>query len=211
MPNDIAVFTGENDVAATLYEKGKITVYRKSQGRWSELREKAFMLDKTQSMKALRIKMDEAIDFLGECKIFVALSVSGVPYFALEKAGFSAWEFEGRPAEFLDYVLEQEEEARAADTRRREISLVPLPVETDSGCYRISLREIQTNNTGFTSKQVLLPLLRKGGFYTLEVHCSHVPPWLEAELAAGSLAGVTEKVSHDEFWIIITPKCCHEF
>lgn len=210
MPNDIAVFTGENNMAANLYEKGKIIVYRKKQGEWAELREIEFMLDKTQGMRDLRAKMDEAVDFLADCRIFVARSLSGVPYFALEKAGFSVWEFEGRPMEFLDYILEQEEEARVAETRRREISLVPLPVETGNGCYKISLKEIQTNNTGFTSKQVLLPFLRKGGFYSLEVRCSHVPPWLEAELTAGSLAGVTEKISKDEFRITITKKCCHE-
>lgn len=210
MPKEIAVFVGDNSETATLYEEGKITVYQKSQGNWTELRQQDFVLDKGLGMKEMRAGMEEAIRFMDGCDVFVARTVVGVPYFALEKAGFSVWEFEGRPGEFLDYILEQEEEAQAAEAKRQAISLVPLPVETGNGCYKISLKDIQTNNTGFTSKQVLLPFLRKGGFYALEVLCGHVPPWLEAELAAGSMNSLIEKVSRDEVKITITKKCCHE-
>jgi len=210
MPDDIAVFVGENGETATLYENGKIVVYRKKQGQWSELREKEFGLDQSSGMKELRAKMDEAIGYLADCKIFVALSVAGVPYFALEKTGFSVWEFAGRPVEFLDYILEQEEAARAAEVNSHGNNVIPLPIETANGCYKISLKEIQANNTGVTSKQVLQPFLRKGGFYSLEVLCSHVPPWLEAELAAGSLAGEIARVSKDEVRVTIFKKTCHE-
>lgn len=210
MPKQIAVFVGDNNETATLYEQGKIIIYQKSQGKWTELRHKEFVLDKGLGMKELRAGMDEAIRFLDGCDIFVARTVVGVPYFALEKAGFSVWEFEGRPVEFLDYILEQEEEAQASEAKRQAVSLVPLPIDMGNGCYKISLKDIQTNNTGFTSKQVLQPFLRKGGFYALEVLCSHVPLWLEAELAAGSMNGVIEKISSEEVKVTITKKCCHE-
>lgn len=210
MPKQIAVFVDDGGETATLYEVGKLIVYQKSRGKWTGLWHKDFVLDKGLSMKELRAGMEEAVTFLDGCNIFVARTVVGVPYFVLEKAGFSVWEFAGRPEEFLDYILEQEEEAQAAETKRQAISLVPLPVETGNGCYKISLKDIQANNTGFTSKQVLQPFLRKGGFYSLEVLCGHVPPWLEAELAAGGINGVIERISSEEFKVTITKKCCHQ-
>ncbi|TLM97498.1 nitrogenase, partial [bacterium] len=194
----------------TLYEQGKIIVYQKNQGKWTELRQREFMLDKDLGMKELRAGMEEAIEFLAGCDTFVARSIAGVPYFSLEKAGFSVWEFEGRPAEFLDYVLEQEEEARAEEAEQQGSNVIPLPVEIGDGRYKISLKEIQANNSGVTSKQVLQPFLRKGRFYELEVLCGHVPPWLEAELAAGNMAGEVEKISQDEFKVTIYKKTCDQ-
>lgn len=210
MPKQIAVFVGDNGETTTLYEQGNLIVYQKNQGRWTELRQQEFVLDKSSGMKELRAGMDAAIEFLGECDTFVARSVVGVPYFSLEKAGFSVWEFEGRPVEFLDYILEQEEEARAAEAERQGNNVIPLPVEIGDGRFRISLKEIQANNSGFTSKQVLQPFLRKGRFYELEVLCGHVPPWLEAELAAGNMAGEVEKINRDEIKVTIYKKTCDQ-
>lgn len=208
MPYDIAVFLDEQGATGNLDEKGEIAVYQKNQGQWTELRVKEFVFDKSAGLQGLRNKMAEVLEFLGDCRVFVALTVTGVAYFSLEKAGCSLWEFEGRPAEFLDYILEQEETTRSADNKRQEISLVPLPVETGNGCYKISLKEIQASNGGFTSKQVLQPFLRKGGFYSLEVLCSHVPPWLEAEMAGGGLNGEITQISKNELKLTITRKCC---
>ncbi|MDA8213485.1 MAG: nitrogenase, partial [Clostridia bacterium] len=66
------------------------------------------------------------------------------------------------------------------------------------------------NNLGVTSKQVLLPFLRKGKFYSLEVICSHLPPWLEAELMSGNLTSSVAKISSNELRVIIAKKCCQE-
>lgn len=81
------------------------------------------------------------------------------------------------------------------------------PVAFADGRYQISLKEIQEGNTGITTKQALLPFIRKGEFYELEVLCSHVPPWLEAELAAGNLRKEKSMIGN-EIKITITKKCC---
>jgi len=210
MPKEIAVYLGENGETASLNEKGKIVVYRKNLGEWKVTREKDLGLGQKLGLKELRQKMDELIEFLAECKIIVGASVVGVPYFALEKADFSVWEFEGRPAEFLDYILDKEEEAQMQKENQQETNIIPFPVETANGCYKISLKEIQQNNSGITSKQVLMPFLRKGKFYSLEVLCNHVPPWLEAELMSSNLTGFTEKISHNEIKITIAKKTCNQ-
>lgn len=207
MPEDIAVYVGANGETASPYDQGKIVVYRNKRGRWSVLREKDFILNQSLGLKELRKKVAEALEFLDECRIFVGLSIAGVPYYELEKAGFSVWEFEGKPLEFLDYVLAEEEERYEQIKNRGKNNAVLVPVETSNGCYRISIKEIQENNAGITTKQALLPFLRKGGFYSLEIICNHVPPWLQAELMGGGYSGEIEKIGHKEVRIILSRSC----
>lgn len=206
MPVNIAVYVDGNGETASLYDKGKIVVYRKKRGGWSVLREKDFILDKSPGIKELRKKMAEALEFLNGCRVFVGLSITGVPYYELEKSGFSVWEFEGRPLEFLDYVLAEEEERHGQIKNKEKNNLMLAPVETLNGYYRISIKEIQENDTGITSKQVLLPFLRKGKFNSIEILCNHVPPWLQAELMGGGYSGEIEKIDQKEVRIILSRK-----
>lgn len=206
MLKDIAVIIGKNGETTSLYNKGRIVIYRKKQGWWNVLKEKDFALNEDLDMKDLRKKMAEAIEFLNGCKIIIGRSITGIPYFELEKCLFSVWEFQGKPEEILDHVLEKEEE-QEAERDKKDIQL--FPVEVSAGCYRISIKEIQESDTGITTKQVLLPFLREAAFQSMEVRCNHVPPWLEAEFATGNILGKTEKISNNEMKIIITRKYCN--
>jgi len=64
MVEDIGVYVGENGKTTTLYDKGKIIIYRKKHGAWIVLKEKEFVMNKTLNMKELRQKMAEVLDFL---------------------------------------------------------------------------------------------------------------------------------------------------
>ncbi len=208
MPRDIAVFVGKNGSTASLNEPGKLVVYRKKKGKWNALREKDFTLANCPGMQELRKKMGEALFFLNDCKIIVGSTIVGVPYFELEKSDFSIWEFEGKPVEILDYVLEREEDSETEKAGREGVKLQTVPVEVSPGCFRLSLKEFQESDTGITSKQALLPFLRKSNFYSLEVLCSHIPPWLEAEMISGNLTAEFSRVGPGEIKITITKKCC---
>ena len=213
MQKEIGIYINIQGETASLNEPGRIVVFQKKQGQWSITREQPFNLGKSVGLAGLRRKMEELISFLADCRIFVGFSIVGITYFSLEKAGFSIWEFHGKPEEFLDYIQEQEEliknEVKECDNPKND-QIIPLPVETSAGCYRISLKKIQENNTGVTSKQVLLPFLRQGKFYALEVICSHLPPWLEAELLQGNLTGAVEKIGPNELKVTIAKKGCQE-
>jgi len=137
----------------------------------------------------------------------VGSAISGVPYFELEKAGCSVWKFNGRPQEFLDYILAEEEINDLKATGPGGVS-VPEPEEVSEGCYQISIKDIQQNRHGLTSKQVLLSFLRKGVFYSLEVLCSHIPPWLHTEILSGGIKGKIERISCNEVKVLINKKCC---
>lgn len=201
MAREIAVFVNQQGRCASVLTPGKVVIYRKEAGDWQPGRELEFMLDQGRGMRELRLQIAELIAFLGNCTIFVAQSVIGVAYFELEKAQVTIWEFEGAPAEFLDHIL-AEEEARVEAV----LPAVAIPVceETAPGCFAISIKEIQENELGITSKQILLPLIGKKNFASLTILCNHVPPWLETELAVRGYAAVAEKLAAHTYRVTVT-------
>lgn len=199
MPREMAVFVNDNGETASIYHQGIIKIYQRKQGQWSLLKERDFYLGENNTIKDIRIKMKQVIDFLEECKTFVGLTVTGVPYFELEKARCSVWEYQGRPRDFLDDILRMEEEEQHQKQSQSFISILPQVIE--NGCYRVSIKEIQQNNYGLTSKQVLLPIINKGEYEKLEIICNHIPPWLETQFALGILSA---DISKDKDEITVT-------
>ncbi|UNC92659.1 Fe-only nitrogenase accessory AnfO family protein [Candidatus Contubernalis alkaliaceticus] len=210
MTREIAVYEDQSGVTASFEQDGKIVIYRKIKGAWKVLREKGLFGDKILSLKELRKRMDNITDFLGECRIFVGASIAGIPYFSLEKHGCNLWEIEGRPQDFLDLIIESEEEEKSRESERKLKDILPIPLEVFPGRYIISIKEIQEKDLGITSKQVLRPYLQKGRFYELEVTAGHVPPWLEGDLMVNDLNSRVDQVSENEIKITITKKTCDE-
>ena len=207
MALDIAVCVGKDGLTSSLYDAKAIVIYQKEEGNWNRISKKEISLDQQAGMAKLRQQMAGIGNFLGDCKIFIGKAVVGLPYFELEKMQCSIWEFEGNPLSLLDYVLEREE-AKLVEKQPVARSAIPVPVERENGDYYLSIKEIQENGSGITSKQVLMPVLGQGNFYSLEVLCNHVPPWLEVELKDGKLVGRVEKLSPTETHIYISKRGC---
>ncbi|WP_425061436.1 hypothetical protein SCACP_34360 [Sporomusa carbonis] len=206
----IAVHTGTKGESTVISDPGMIRIFRKRQGMWHIEREQAFQLVQDKGLREMRRQMAGLIEYLGECKVFVASTVTGVPYYELEKAGLSVWEYKGKPVEFLDYILEKEEEAAEQDTKTPAAVVIPTPEHLGNGFYKISIKEIQESESGITTKQVLMPFLRRGSYYQLEVLCNHVPPWLEAEAMTGNLCYESEKIAPGEVRLILRKQVCDE-
>lgn len=183
MPKEVAVHTGPQGNTVSIDHPGTVTVCRRIQGKWEPVRSQFFFLEKTKGLPYIRRSMEELIDFLGEAKVFVAAAIAGIPYYMLEKAGLTVWEFAGTPPGFLDQIANKEEELALAAPANKESPAGPR--DLGGGRYTVNLTEIQQNNSGITSKQVLQSFFRKGRFVELDVFCHHIPPWLEAELLQG--------------------------
>ncbi|MEG6587039.1 Fe-only nitrogenase accessory AnfO family protein [Dendrosporobacter sp. 1207_IL3150] len=198
MALSIAVLVGDDGRTISAYEPGWIIVFQKQQGVWNVIEEKNFDLEQSKGVRSMRQKIDENVEFIAaKSKVFVALNVNGIFYFELEKAGLSIWEFEGKPDEFLDYIINQEE---AAELAREQITPVevPRPKQTSPGEYTFSLKEIQENNSSITSKQALLPFVKAGTFTKLEISCNHIPLWLEAIALEGNYTCLKEQINSKE-------------
>ncbi len=104
---EIAVLVGQNGATAPIQESCTIQVYKHSCNTWEKCRSMPFCLQASQGLKAMRDYMQTVIGFLGECRTLVGCSVIGLPFFELEKAGFTIWEMDGSPADVLDIILER--------------------------------------------------------------------------------------------------------
>jgi Fe-only nitrogenase accessory protein AnfO len=208
MPHDIAVFLDKEGKTTCLTEQGRITVFTRKQGKWNLSREKEFTLQDVQGMTDFRVKMEELLEFLAECKILVGLKINGIPSVLLDKAKCKIWEYEGEPLEFLDTILKLEEEVLVCsndDTQDQAIEK-PFFIEISPGNYYVSVKEIQENNNRITTKQVLQPFMRQGQFHTLEIICNHVPQWLEGVVLTGSYAMQISKQEEDLVKVVLSKK-----
>jgi len=212
MTREIAVHTSFGGETAAINETGSIIVYRQHMGIWGIERQLAFTLAQDKGLREMRSQMAEVIRFLGSCKIFVASTITGVPYYELEKTGCSVWEFAGKPVDFLEYIVAREEEAELEQTTAAEKSVViPIPEHIGDGYYRISIKEVQEADAGVTTKQILMPFLRRGSFYQLEIICNHIPPWLELEaMTGGNLLYESEKIGPGEVKVMLRKRVCGE-
>ncbi|NLI91169.1 MAG: nitrogenase [Peptococcaceae bacterium] len=187
MPHEIAVFLDAEGKTTNLTGQGKVTVYARRMGKWHSSREMDFSLEDVQDMTDLRIRMQELLAFLLECRILAGSRINGIPAVILDQAKCRVWELEGKPAEFLDYILREEENLWIEINKKKEEMIeIPSFIEMSPGNYTVSVKEIQENNTSLTTKQILLPFLRQGNFSTLEIICNHIPQWIEGEAIANN-------------------------
>lgn len=179
MPYEVAVFLDQTGKTAGLTDQGKIAVFSRRLGKWYLAREREFTLSGVGGMDDLRSKMEELLAFLARCRIFVGSKINGIPMVVLNQANCRIREFQGEPCEFLDLLLLEEEITEHNNRLREKASEKPIISEISAGNYNVSIKEIQEGNSQITTKQALLPFLRQGNFYSLEIKCNHLPQWLE--------------------------------
>ena len=202
---EIAAILGTDGMSSSLTGSGTVAVFRRNKGVWSLDREMPFDATKSDSLAILRKKMVDVIGFLGECKIFVANQATGALYYELMKAGCSVFEVSGKPVDFLEEILleEEQEQAKMAAIRNEPI---PGPYERAPGDFFVSIKEIQGKTPGITSKQILLDFMREGMFKALEISCDHIPPWIEMESEQRGYMIESENIRPNEVKMIVRNK-----
>lgn len=199
---EIAAIVDANGYSGVLNEPGTVIVYRRSGGVWGIDRSMEVSLDLSNGLREMRRKMAGILQFLNGCTVFAARSAGGALYFELEKAGCSVWEISGKPADFLEIVLEDEEKERGA-AESRAATAMPAPEERTAGTFFISIREIQGKRPELTSKQILQQFVTDGNFKVLEIQCSHVPPWIEVEASKRGYILEAEKTGQNEVMVVL--------
>ena len=198
MAREIGAFVDETGRAAALSQPCSLRIFRRDRGQWRLNRSAPMNLAEASGLSDLRRRMAEIIAVFGECKTALAAAFQGAALHELEKAGIELWEVDGEPAALLDTILfEEEKAAQQAD----KSTALPFPVleNLGEGRYSLSIAEVQRSSGGLTSKQVLLPILQQGSFRELAIMCTHVPPWLEAEVNSRGWQLRTEKTGGSQF------------
>lgn len=208
----VAVVVDADNSISTLFDAKSIVIYSKRSGVWEEDKTIPVSLDKNSGMSLMRSSMMEIIASMDTCKIIAGKEISGIPYNMLDAAGFSIFETEGNPRGLLDSVISMVNENTFIEQERadKESKLPrPEPIDPD-GNYRIDLAFYQKCQPIMSSKKILLPFLRNTVFHSLEVVCSHVPPWFGVELEQLGLLAETEKIKDNYFKVTILHKTCSD-
>ncbi|MDP4177339.1 MAG: Fe-only nitrogenase accessory protein AnfO [Bacillota bacterium] len=208
MGKQIAVFVGVDGETALINNTDKINVYEKINEKWIIKKQIPFCIIQSEKSISIRENFIKIVDELEACRLLVGKQVSGLVYNVFDKSGFNIWEIEGKPEEFLDYIIQKEEEISNEESQK---NTVENPIKNkDNGYYYVNLKKYQESNTGITSKQILLSFLKNETFYELEIICSHIPPWFEREFQKLSLKVDVETLGLNEYRLKIHHMTCEE-
>jgi Fe-only nitrogenase accessory protein AnfO len=209
MNKKIGVYLNKDGETIAINESGVIRVYCKEEGQWGISKVVELDMSTVNGMQALRVKFKELASSLEDCRVIVGRNITGIPYTVLDSMGFNLWEIEGKPEEFLEYVLEKE--LIEEQEKNEEVEEITAPIETDKpGCFHINLKKLQENKSKLSSKQVLMPFLQSSKFYELEIICDHMPPWFENEFERLYLKYFSVKSDSGEYKVKVYHKTCNE-
>lgn len=179
MDMDIAVVVDEQGKTAAFGDNTSVKIYSRAEGGWEIMREYRYHLGEHKTPAAVRNGLRELGAWLGKCRLLIAKELNGVYFTFFEGLLFNIWEMEGDPEEYLDYVYHSE----LKEQEKKIIQKKPVvPEMIKEGNYYINLKEIMSDKNSLTSKQVLLPFFKEGGFQQIIIDCDHIPRWFEKEL-----------------------------
>ena len=220
----VATFIDENEQVVSLRKRGWMCLYEKIRGEWKNLKKVPLDLSRTETLAEARQLVEKATLPLEDCQVFLTGETNGLWNLLLEEAGFHTWKSQGTLQEQLDNVARTETE-KAIETAKahscgrgcgRGLSADSgaLPINAESffteeagneGVFKIDLASTLGRNPGLTSRQVLIPFMKRGAFNKLEVLCSHLPRWFNAQLECSGMTAFVEKLGDDMLRVTVTP------
>jgi len=201
----IAVYVNEQGVTALLGEKGVVRIYDKVGHDWQVIREYPFEMEQNQSLSGIRRYLQEMVQKLEGCKVFVAKAVAGQLYYLLEAHGFESFEAEGVPETFLNSVHEAVQQEKKSNAEKKPSPEEYFNTTEEVGVYVVNLKKVLNLDCSLTSKKLLLPFFRKKEFNRVEVFCDHVPRWFETDLPPLQLHSTIVKLNDNEYSVHIMP------
>lgn len=204
----IAVYVNANGKAATIKENGVVKIYEKNDSTWVIVNEISCSIDFQAGILKVRNEIATMLESITDCKIFAALEISGQLYYLLESYGYSSYEIDGEPEQYLVSILQSETEEINRSRKKQEVQAPMIKPEPtgDSGVYTINLRKALAMDLTISSKMLLKPFLQEGKFDSLEVICDHVPRWFETDLKASGFDVAITNLCANEYKIVITRK-----
>jgi Fe-only nitrogenase accessory protein AnfO len=180
VPDQIAGFVEADGTLTDLFGAGVVRIFRRGEGLWQTERDIPFTLEGTTSLGAMRAKLHGLADAMADCKVIMVGEVKGVLPALLGEKGVAVSQVSGDALARLALVPLEPAPKDATEAAAAEPAPV-APIEVDRGIFRINLAAAMKDYPRLTSRQILIPLLSKGGFTLLEVLCEHPPRWLDTD------------------------------
>ncbi|MDR2051637.1 MAG: hypothetical protein LBQ63_07705 [Deltaproteobacteria bacterium] len=152
-------------------------IYRKENGVWAHSGTVPFCIGEKATPARLRESLRDFIAALGETRVLIAASISGLAYSVLDQRGFRLCTLDAFDPECLDALME------ALNAPPEDPAVENRPTAAgDPGVYECDLTLMLREYPELSSKKILLPFLDAAAFAELRITCGHVPPWLPPEL-----------------------------
>lgn len=202
----IAVLTRDGRPSSA-EECTSVLLFSREGGGWEVTEEISWHLTQEGELLDIRDQVRSLILELGECRIVMAAQLSGLAYHVFDRMGFAVFEAAELSGGLFDSILEDMEQDR--DRKEEQSPTAPERCD-DQGRYFLDLIALQENHPEVSSKRALRDFLHSNrNFFELKVVCSHVPPWLEAELPALHLGYRTDKLSNGSLSVTISRRLCN--
>lgn len=138
-----------------------------------------------EQLKKIREDCKEIADRLGNCRIIIGKSISGLMYKVFSSKDFVILETEKFTPDMLDDIYDM---ALKANEPHKKCELPLEPQETDvPGEYFFDFKQLKLKYR-ITSKETIRPFLAKRKFSKLIILCDHRMPWLDDDLKRLQLA-----------------------
>lgn len=177
----------------------ELTVYGKER-HWGIFKSIPINISAISRVNTIREYYRAIVEELDDCKVIVVEKAQGVPYGVFYEADFSIWELSGNPEDYLDTILEKEEE-HIKEVKELESKSVAKKIQ--DGYYVIDLNELQFTRPELSSKKAIMPFLEHEKFDILEVRCCHIPPWLEKKEYNKEISISASKIKRNEYKVLI--------
>ncbi|MDF2510311.1 MAG: Fe-only nitrogenase accessory protein AnfO [Herbinix sp.] len=196
----IAVCTDEAGQTSQIWEGSAVRIYSKKNNLWCIDEELPYTVATTISLTEAKESFSVLLHKIRDCKVFVAVEVSGQFYYQLEFRHMNSYNATGEPAQYLDSILAAEITEQNLASRKKAEALSdptkPQPTEQE-GVYYINLSKAMADSPCLTSKSILLPILAERNFKEIIIECQHIPRWFEADLKAqGFLHSITAQAEN---------------
>ena len=141
-----------------------LQIYFRSEEKWRLEDTISYVMDNINNMADMRGEIERIVNLIGECKTLVAKKISGLCFTVFETSGFEIWEMDATVEEVLaSFTLDHDED------KPEEIEKIEYFKDKGLGVYEINLIEAMSVDKNATSKSLLLPFLRDGGFFKVDV------------------------------------------
>ncbi|AGF56847.1 Fe-only nitrogenase accessory protein AnfO [Clostridium saccharoperbutylacetonicum] len=181
----VAVLLNNHKETCSWQTNGTVILYEKSNGKWLKAKSIPYELRLDDyDLNFIRTYYTNLLSELVNCKIFVAKKISGFLINFLDFNGFTIYEFTGTPINFLDSILDSEKrkQEKKIFLQSQTIDMF-APQKVDKfGNYKLDLYKILQSNEKITSKQLIIPFLKKEDVKNLEIICDHIPKWFDKSL-----------------------------
>lgn len=181
----IAAVENNNQKTSSIFEPGFVVVYEEDGGEWKVLNRFENKVCNAKDITAVRMGVEDTVKKLDGVKIVVASEIPGIAFGIFQAASFDIFLVENSLPDILDSikkdifnVIEKKQE----EPCKFDIMQFLEP-RMNKGDFFLNMEEILFKNPDLSSKKILIPYLKNGGFNNLDIIFSHIPKWFNTELA----------------------------